>query len=50
MTQDYNNLQAILKQKEVELESARRRPFEDLSRKKNSYEETKELVTKLEKE
>jgi hypothetical protein len=41
MTYDFNNLQAMLKQKEIELESARRKPIEDASRKKNTFRETK---------
>lgn len=50
LTNDYNNLQSLYRQKENELESARRRPFEDVSRKKNKLEQTKEMVEKLEKE
>jgi chromosome segregation ATPase len=50
LTSEFNNLQTLYRQKESELESARRRPLEEATRKKNNFDHTRELVDKLEKE
>lgn len=50
LTQEYNNLQLLLRQRDSELESARLKTAESHSRKKHTFEHTRELVVKMERE
>ena len=47
---EYNYLHALYKQKDEELEEAKKKPLEEISRKKNQFQKTKELVGKLDRE
>lgn len=47
LTHEYNNLHALLKQRESELEVLRKKPVEQSRRKQSHYEQTKQMVCQM---